>query len=257
MKRLGVEVIGDIIRLRAMCREVDSTNRKNELKQIITSGSKSRLGTSQNNAVARKPKARLVYVSWKHFDKKSQRYVLVKAKRGGGLAKFAFPHSAEKDTVLEEIVKHFLNAQKNVISGKRDDNFFIIMNEKEDPITDFITFPDGTKEQFTIGNYLSLIKLSRPRMFLYSKEKSSQQKVLTHRVILSDGEDDNVSEVDSGVLDLSEQFSLPVGGLPSFSTHSTPIGNPTQGSRHLIGSSEERRQLNFQIERAVHESTCY
>jgi len=177
LKRLGVEVIGDIIRLRAMCREVDSTNRKNELKQIITSGSKSRLGTSQNNAVARKPKARLVYVSWKHFDKKSQRYVLVKAKRGGGLAKFAFPHSAEKDTV--------------------------------------------------------------------------------HRVILSDGEDDNVSEVDSGVLDLSEQFSLPVGGLPSFSTHSTPIGNPTQGSRHLIGSSEERRQLNFQIERAVQESTCY
>jgi len=224
LKRLGVEAIGDIIRLRAMCREVDSTNRKNELKQIITSGSKSRLGTSQNNAVARKP---------------------------------AFPHSAEKDTVLEEIVKHFLNAQKNVISGKRDDNFFIIMNEKEDPITDFITFPDGTKKQFTIGNYLSLIKLSRPRMFLYSKEKSSQQKVLTHRVILSDGEDDNVSEVDSGVLDLSEQFSLPVGGLPSFSTHSTPIGNPTQGSRHLIGSSEERRQLNLQIERAVQESTCY
>ncbi|XP_066921760.1 uncharacterized protein [Clytia hemisphaerica] len=246
LRELGMEAVGDRIRIRAMCKQsqiTDLANKKTQLKKLLTTGASSR---------KKEHKTRILYVSWKHFDKKQKKYQLVKSRKGGGLVKLTFLPSDDKNTIHNAIVKHFVDNQKGVLDDNKDAYFFNLMNEKEDPITDILEFPDGAREQFTFNGYLAISKQTRPKMFLYSKQKSSQQRILSHYTFSkdedSDDESDDENETDNASFSRGNSSS-PFNHIPS--SHSTP--NPVEGS-HLIGSSEERRQINLEIERAYQAS---
>ena len=96
----GLSADGDIIRLRLISRSSSSTDRKQELKKILESGTSTRLNSTpkvSNKSGSPIPSptdnsitTRMVYVNWKVFDKKEKKYVQVKAKKEGGCCKIKF-----------------------------------------------------------------------------------------------------------------------------------------------------------------------
>ena len=83
LRKHGLSADEDIIRLRLMSRSSSSTDRKQELKKILESGTSTRLNSTPN--VSNKSgspihclitdnsiKTRMVYANWKVFDKKEK-----------------------------------------------------------------------------------------------------------------------------------------------------------------------------------------
>lgn len=178
LKRMGVLAEGDIIRLRILCQNGDMQTKKVELKEVITSGSRSRTSnfTERNSG---KVKTRALYVSWKIHDKKQGRFVQIRRKKGGGCVKLDFPVNAEKDIVLSTSINHFWNSKrKGIADGNKEDYFFHLESETEEPISDLMTLPDNSKIPFTVGNYIKALKLPRPKIYLMTKLKSNQQRIL-------------------------------------------------------------------------------
>lgn len=171
-----------------------------------------------------------------------------------------FPLESERCEILDKCVDHFWHHRKNIAPGK-----------KEDPINDMLTMADGSVVPFTMGNYIKNVKLSRPRVSLLTKSKSSQQKIMDYAKKPMVVSDDDVDEFCRNEL----LTSTPVQrNQPSTSTLVQPSVNPEQPSQQsvsylsegelsevslppsfhqnhqLIRSSEERRAL--EIERALH-----
>ncbi|XP_066922151.1 uncharacterized protein [Clytia hemisphaerica] len=178
LKRHGLEADGDIIRLRILCQQGDTNTRKVHLKQTIAEGSKTRMAAGQSfEKSPPKEKTRAVYISWKVFDKKLDRYVQIKRKRGGGSVKFDFSLSAGKDEVLSEAIKHFWKLKvAKVADGAKEDYFFHLVDERDQPIPDVLAYPNDSEVPFTVLSYVKLFKLPRPKIILLTKEKSNQQK---------------------------------------------------------------------------------
>lgn len=80
---------GDLIQIKIFCRDksIQSVEeRKKELKHFISNGE--RLTKKlKNNKLEKKPKKRIVYITWENFDHKNKRYALVKGSTGGGSRK--------------------------------------------------------------------------------------------------------------------------------------------------------------------------
>ncbi|XP_066915560.1 uncharacterized protein [Clytia hemisphaerica] len=255
LKEFGVTATGDIIRLRLMCRNGDMNDRRAELKGIITNGSKTRNeNPSSTKSKNGKPKTRQIHISWKVFDKKQQRFIQIRRKRGGGCAKISFLVTAEKDTVLTEAINHFWSTKKKgVADGKREDYFFHLENETEEPISDLLTLSDNSKVPFTVGNYINKMKHPRPKVYLVTKSKSNQQRVLSHfgHNIMEVSSDSGSDDSDSDLSKSRGSFST---STPSSSTTTvrraySPVFNESLGENQ---TQHEQNQTEMSVEPNIH-----
>ena len=263
LRELGIKATGDLIRLKIMCSgNTGVDERKKELKEIITNGGKTMSSPPKQVKLSEsKPKAsRLINVSWKHFDKKAGRYVLVKASKGGGLCKIKFPLETTKNILLAQLIEHFWTCRKGIATGKKKEDFhFLLTDGKEDPISDIIVLDTGEAVPFTVGSFCRKIKLARPRLYLLTKLKS-----ITARMDLSDVDDSGdefqtprrthatstpkpVEKIDLTKPEHHENTSQPIP-MENISRDS-----PLQTSA-LIGTTEQRVALNNEIQRAYDES---
>ena len=64
-----------------------------------------------------------------------------------------------------------------VADGAKDDFFFHLVDEREQPVPDILSYLDNSNVPFTVQNFVKLVTLPRPRLCLLTMKKSNQQKV--------------------------------------------------------------------------------
>ena len=163
LRRFGITANGDIIRLKLMCKETNVKDYKENLIETIKSGRETRV---KNNI----QKVRVIYVSWKHFDTSSKRYIVVRADKGGGMCKFSCNPTATRQQVIDKCLLQFWDNRKNIAIGKSKENFhFFLKDSRDETLHD--TLENGDIP-FTIANYAKYCKLNRIRFFFCSKLKT-------------------------------------------------------------------------------------
>lgn len=266
LKRMGIQAEGDIIRLRVLCKNGNMHTKQIELKEIISSGSRSRITNSTERNTS-KVKLRALYVAWKIYDKKQDRFVQIRRKKGGGCIKLDFPVNAEKDVVLSDSINHFwCSKREGVAKGNKEDYFFHLETETEQPISDLMTLPDNSRIPFTVGNYIKTLKLPRPKIYLMTKLKSNHQRILGH-FSRTDGSDESSNsdsdfEIDKrtrrSIVTSTPTNEIVIRTTPPSQSQSSAILPPATSlpirSHQVVGTSEERLALQSEIERARSEA---
>lgn len=132
--------------------------------------------------------------------------------------------------VLESCVKEFWDNRKVKAFKKKGDYHFMLADHKNEVLSDLIK---DNNIPFTIINYLNLHKLTRPRLYLFTKLKSATSKILelSKAVDLtsddSDSEDSTTNEnsaVSLSSTNLSDQVSTLNASL-NLSTAESSIAN--------------------------------
>ena len=107
LRNLGIQTDGNLIRLRIWCKNNSDSQsqRKADLKSIVENGGRLAPTTKGKEKSKIKEKQELkkktVYVTWENFDKKKNRYALVKASRGGGCRKMCFDANLSREELLQ------------------------------------------------------------------------------------------------------------------------------------------------------------
>ena len=173
LRKNGLVCDGDIIRLRVFCRQDDSTERKAQLKDAIVTGRESRQSSSPSKSNMRQnSKHKTIYISWEHFDKKKDRYALVKSEKGGGSKRIKFSVTATKKDVLDVCITHFWSCRKE---NEFLDSHFMLADFRHDVLPD--VFPNSL-DPFTVGAYCEYHKLTRPRIYFQTKPKTTMERIV-------------------------------------------------------------------------------
>ena len=185
LKRLGIKNDGDIIRLKLMCKGANVDEYKSNLKDYIE--------MNQSRTKPKQPtidKFKVIYISWKHYNRNQKRFHVVRAERGGGMCKMKFQMDATKDLIIEACLSQFWEKRKKIEVNKPKLSFhFFLTDGANDVISDVL----GEENlPFTLMEYLKINKQSRIRIFFCSKEKHVFDRILNPVHLSSDDEDDFV-----------------------------------------------------------------
>ena len=108
-----------------MCRnnkQESLADRKKHLKAIIEKSK----NTNFKKMAGTVKKLKTVYVSWEHYDKRKNRYAIVRAERGGGCSKMQFHLEFTRDEVLKHCIEHFWTRRKDASFGRKEDLHFFL-----------------------------------------------------------------------------------------------------------------------------------
>ena len=121
-----------------------------------------------NKRKIKKRDFKTVYHGWLHFNIKRNKYMSVRANNGGGARKIILEHTANKDEILDKTKSLFFIDEKYAFSNLKDMDINL-GNFLEEEIND---------EDFTsLADYIKTASLSKTRLYLLSKKKTSNQKV--------------------------------------------------------------------------------
>ena len=161
-----------------MWRSSSNTDRKQELKKILESGTSRRLNStpkvrSKSSSPIHSPtdisiKTRMVYVNWKVFDKKDKKYIQVKAKKGGGGCKIKFRLDLDLEEVLNTCIDYFWDRRKDTCGRTKSSYDFSLVDCREEELQQVIKL-DGESQPFTIERFLKANKQTRPKLTLLTK----------------------------------------------------------------------------------------
>ena len=162
-----------------MCRSSSNTDRKQELKKILESGTSTRLNSTpkvSNKSGSPIPSptdnsitTRMVYVNWKVFDKKEKKYVQVKAKKGGGCCKIKFRLDLGLEEVQNTCIDYFWERRKKDTCGRTKSSYdFSLVDCREEELQEVIKF-DGESQPFTIERFLKANKQTGPKLIVLTK----------------------------------------------------------------------------------------
>ena len=110
-----------------MCRnnkQVSSAERTKDLKAIIENGKVRGNDTKLKTMTGTVKKLKTVYVSWEHYDKCKNRYVIVRAERGGGCSKMQFRLEFTRNEILKHCIEHFWTRKKGTSFRRKEDLYF-------------------------------------------------------------------------------------------------------------------------------------
>ena len=177
-------VDGDIIRLKVFCRKSDTSDRKEQLKDVLKSSKRLKKNTANEN----QPKSKMVYLSWENYDKNKDKWCIVKSEKGGGTKQIKLSLEATKSEILDSCVKYFWEkrSKKYFI-----DSHFLLADFKHETISDTIKNDREEEVPFTLGGYCSTYKMTRPRIFFRTKPKTAYQRLSEHLNITNDDDDDD------------------------------------------------------------------
>ena len=239
-------------------------------------------------STSKKARTKKITIGWMHRDLSQDRYVSVRATKGGGTRKIDLPILSTKDEIVAAGTELFFQGtelffQDDVSShGCAENMVFNIANFKGEMISDNIN-NDGHTEPFTLEQYINKYKLVHVRIYLTSKPGDDDEE-----------EEENFSDIDddillkpgpvSGSLDISKlQISdLLINEEQATDLHSdfdpedsqfVEITSVTKSENHksitdtnvttntippspflLIGTSDERKQLLIEQSDAYNES---
>ena len=237
--------------------------------------------TPSPGSTSKKARTKKITIGWMHRDLSQDRYVSVRATKGGGTRKIDLPILSTKDEIIAAGTELFF--QDGVSShGCAENMVFNIANFKGEMISDNIN-NDGHTEPFTLEQYINKYKLVHVRIYLTSKPADDDEE-----------EEENFSDIDddillkpgpvSGSLDISKLQSsdLLINEEHATDLHSdfdpedsqfVEITSVTKSENHksitdtnvttntippspflLIGTSDERKQLLIEQSDAYNES---
>ena len=122
-----------------------------------------------------KVKTRKVKLARRHFNQETKRYVMVHESTGGGQREMSISVSADYTEILYLLIDLFFPDGKSS-RGTSYEMGFDLGNFRSEVVSE-----DG----FTLGNYISSNKLSKPRLYLLSIPKTDPTDAKTN-----DGKDD-------------------------------------------------------------------
>lgn len=184
LRQLGLVAQGDIFALKAFVsdelskrpsptQEDSREQRKKMLIEKLVLGTKKVGGTNVTTTVkekkakvlqaaALKIKTRKVKLAWQHFSQEAKHFIMVRESTGGGQREMAIATTANQDEILTILIDLFF-PNGNSTRGKSSEMQFFLGNFQGEVISG-----DG----FTLGSYISINKLSKPRLYLLSKCKT-------------------------------------------------------------------------------------
>ena len=252
LKRNGLIADGDIIRLRVFCRSNTTNERKSQLKTILGSPKRTVKGLkNQNNH-------KTLYLSWENFDRKKDKWCIVKADKGGGSKQVKIPLNSTKDDILKQCIELYWDKRNKKCFT---DSYFMLADYKHESIGDFIDNGNDLDLPFTLGNYCDFYKVGRPRIFFRTKPKSAYQRLVDNVSTSKTDSDDDFQPSTSSLRDHSSSSavttprifssSTPINASlsPSSSRINPPVIDITQdsmeledGNSHLVTTREEQAE---------------
>ena len=225
LEKLGLVRKGDVLALRAFCTEhsKDAKEERSEKKRKLLQVLKSKLPRTKiskvnaedaSKTMSVKKATRKVSIGWQHFDENQNRYVLVRLGRGGGTRDISIPVESTKDDILKEMLDIFFPNGSSIF-GSASTMKFTLRNFKGDEIK---------HEGFSLAAYIAEHKLSKVRMYLFSKVEEGNETIS-----LSDSEEDLPTAFESR-------------------------NEGAQSSSILLGSSSERKNFGEQQDKKFRES---
>ena len=199
---------------------------------------------------------RLVYMGWKHFDQTSSSYKSVRSPRGGGTREMMMDENTNHDELLNVMKKLFFPNNRSFRGMKA------CMDFKLGNFQGNIVSP----ENFTLLNYSKEYALGKLRVYLLTRKKRITE--YTFGASDSDFEDEEIQQPSTHEIRRpSDNVTIPSPPL----SHSFPSTNETtlpgralhtitpevidlSKETHLIGTSDERKSLRAEIDRAYKES---
>ena len=179
LKDMGIVAKGDILALRAFAESHQSVEETREKRKMLLVekllGRKKRNGTNSSTTGKRskvtseslpatKVKIRKVRMAWQHLNPESKRYVMVRESTGGGHREMALPCDIGYSEMISTIINLFFpNGESS--RGQATEMDFHLGNFKCEAID----------ECFTLSNYIANNKLTRPRIYLMSKQRGQAE----------------------------------------------------------------------------------
>ena len=193
LKELGIVAQGDILSLKAFTtgqlgKKLDASNcdeesqqksreqRKKMLIEKLLLGKKKGLDRKSVKdskekkakvtcveAVLPKVKTRKVKLAWQHYNVEVKRYVMVRESTGGGQREMPISTTANQSEILT-ILSDLFFPDGESSRGQSSEMDFYLGNFKCEVIFD---------DDFSLGKYINANKLTKPRLYLLSKHKSS------------------------------------------------------------------------------------
>lgn len=234
LNSLGLKEKGHIIALKSFCFPKSDLS-KEELASKVKATGEERVSAKRRKS----SKEKVVSIGWKNYDGRANKYVIVRADKGGGTRELLLPKSSTYDDMLQKCQDvYFPEGKSN--AGNLNIFDLSLMSFKGTPID----------SSFILDEYIKEHHLTKTRIYLYSKKKGKQQ-------IMQDAMGGSASDSDDDLPTFISVMptiqSLSDDDLPTFISTIPTIrsSSPTTG---LIGSSEERLALNNDISHAYEES---
>lgn len=203
LKEMGIAAQGDILLLREFidrrlskrpsCSQEshDEQSREQKKKRLIeklllgkrsantAKAKKGNLKSKNTETTCAKKKTRKVKLAWQHYNEQTKRFMMVRESTGGGQREMALATSSDYHEILASVIDLFFpNGTSS--RGEANEMEFTLANFKCDVIS---------SKDFSLGNYISANKLTKPRLYLLSRHKSSSTDPLE-----SDGSEDGSLE---------------------------------------------------------------
>lgn len=179
LKDMGIVAKGDILALRAFAESHQSVEETREKRKMLLIekllGRKKRSGTDSSTTGKRskvtiealpatKVKMRKVRLAWQHFNPETKRYVMVRESTGGGHREMALSCDIGYSEMISTLIDLFFpNGESS--RGQATEMEFHLGNFKCEAID----------ESFTLNNYIGTNKLTRPRIYLMSKQRGQAE----------------------------------------------------------------------------------
>ena len=234
LEKLGLIEKGHIICLKSFCYQSDDTkDNKVELAKLIKGAGQERTAKGTDHLKGRKIKT--VHLGWLNYDDKKQKYSAVRLANGGGIRKAVFRNDAKREDILTKLKNLFFPTGLSSY-GKLDTMNFELGNFSGETLV---------AKEFSLSNYIEHNSLSKTRLYLMTKKKSSSQIFREYAAPSSDSdfEDEKEQKPNTNIINISDDTDF----MDSSSINQVPVHN-------LIGTSEERQAIVKEIENAVKES---
>lgn len=165
LKELGVIKKGDLYALRSMCtRQLESVQWESKKKSLLDEFTQA--SSQRTKPKAKKETTRKIWLGWKHFNTKTQKYIVVFRSKGGGGEDVAVPQYASKQHIINEGKKIFFKNGTSRYYGSEEENDFYLMDNNGDEIPD----------KFCVQDYINTNRLSKLRFYISTKSKNAVQE---------------------------------------------------------------------------------
>ena len=200
LKSLGLNERGHLICLKCFSLECENNKshdsslpieiRKKELAISVKKGGTDRLPTSPNVSRLKK---KSVLLGWMNYDNLKNKYIGVRASRGGGIRTVHFRNEIDASVILDEAKTLFFPCGKSNF-GNIDKFIVNLGNYKGELIT------GNELENFTLSEYIRTNKLSKTRLYMLTRKKSPNRIILDQANSFIYASDDEIDSLDFSIL---------------------------------------------------------